>query len=136
MYTKKVGKYLYACHNYLKDGKQFTKSFGRITEEEANLINKGETPSRLETVFEEWYSHNIIFHYRGREKLVEDFPSDRERTLEADLERSSMLLKKATQKLDNIYQWMNDVEEENIPNKPSMRPKVMVKKVLTPLLNI
>jgi len=74
MYVKtilKLGKvYQYACHNYIKNGIQRTKSFGKITIPEAMEIQSGRIPSRLQEEFNSWYEEtNIGFPYVLREKI-------------------------------------------------------------------
>ena len=146
MYVKTVGKYEYACHNYLdKDGKQKTKSFGRINEEEANTIRDKKIPEGLKAKFEEWYNQTIIFHYRHREKHVEDFPTDKEKdlelqikTLETRLEEAKsriLELKTKTGKYYLIDQLMQDILNKKLENDPSLRPKRWVEEVLQPLFN-
>ena len=56
MYVKKVGNYLYACHNHGTT----TKSFGRITEAEADGIRANKIPERIEKIFKPWYHQLFI----------------------------------------------------------------------------
>lgn len=145
MYVKTVGKYLYAVHNFIVDGKQKSKSFGRISEEDAQLINKGEIPEKLQIEFEEWYNNTIIFHYRHRENHVKDFPSDREKDLKEQIkvlkirleeqQNQVLELKTKASKYYIIKQLMQDIESKKLENKPSLRPKRWVEEVLQPILD-
>jgi len=75
MYVKtvlKLGKvYQYACHNYIKNGIQRTKSFGKITLPEAMTIQEGKIPERLQEEFDSWYEEirHVEFPYEHREKI-------------------------------------------------------------------
>jgi len=84
MYVKtvlKLGKaYLYACHNYIKNGIQRTKSFGKITIPESMQIQKGIIPQRLQEEFNSWYEEirHIDFPYEHREKISPIVPKLKE----------------------------------------------------------
>lgn len=121
MYIKTVGKYLYACHNYIEEGKQKTKSFGRITPLEAQEIKTGSIPSRLIVEFSSWFDdkfqtwarkEHIRFPYDDREIILsQSLKRLIDRCLNGDLAKKAFKGKRFA--LDHLVSLIKDKEEDS-----------------------
>lgn len=122
---RKEKTYRYLAHNHLENGKLKIKTFGSLTEQEATNYNKNkQIPEHLKEAVNNFLTN------------VKSFPSDREiEDLSHKLFQTEAELKITKNKLSVIELYIQDVESGKIPNKPSMRPKVFVKKVLKPILH-
>lgn len=119
--------YFYLAHNYLENSKLKIKTFGSLNEQEAINYNENkQIPEHLKEAVNTFLNTSTNV-----------FPSDREiEELSSKLFQAETELKLANNKLGVIKLYIQDVESGKIPNKPTMRPKVFIDKVLKPILHL
>jgi len=120
MYVKtilKLGKaYQYACHNYIKNGIQRTKSFGKITLPEAITIQEGRIPQRLQEEFDNWYDETYgDFPYDHREKVSPIVPKLKEYLQSLISQCLSGIIEGADGKMRDTYKVKKFAQEFLIP---------------------
>ena len=117
-----IMSYLYWAENKKKDGKVKIKLLRRLTDVET--YDYTEILSANLNKEEKKWSLNAL--YSGVREGRDNKPDSRDTSLPFNGRDQAIL--------NTIKQWMNDIEDGKLPNKPTQRPKAFIKNVLRPLI--